>query len=75
MTETMLERMANAIGRQMAEDENTDEDIARAALEAIREPDKDLIDTMDEHALQPSEWIWESAIDAILSQSQEGDKS
>lgn len=38
----------------------------RAVLMAVREPGKDVIDTMDEHALQPSEWIWEAAINAIL---------
>lgn len=39
---TMLEKIAEAIARQMAEDENDNIDIARAALMAIREPDMDV---------------------------------
>ena len=35
----MIERVAEAIARQMAEDENDNIDLARAALQAIREPD------------------------------------
>ena len=34
---TMIEKMAEAIARQMAEDQNDNLDLARAALQAIRE--------------------------------------
>ena len=34
---TMLDKMAEAIGRQMAEDDNDNIDIARAALQAVRD--------------------------------------
>ncbi len=40
---TMLDKMAEAIGSQMAEDDNDNIDIARAALQAIRVPDRQAV--------------------------------
>lgn len=40
---TMLEKMAEAIGSQMAEDDNDNIDMARAALQAIREPSDEML--------------------------------
>ena len=73
---TMLEKIAEAIARQMAEDENDNIDIARAALQAVREPDS---------ALQFAAWLsapdddcsdfqrlsdFTAMIDAILSEGE-----
>lgn len=80
MTDTMLTRMARAMAYEWAASDHeepealalADEDwpewvgVAKAALEAIREPTINLIHDMDEHALQASEDIWQSAISAIL---------
>jgi hypothetical protein len=69
---TMLEKVAEAIARQMAEDENTNEDIARAALMAIREPSEEMRTAWFEADLCGVESAWfyirhQAAIDAILT--------
>jgi len=71
---TMLDKMAEAIGSQMAEDDNDNIDIARAALQAIREPDdvRRLLGqlrgngTLDREADDGQTWT--VLVDAILSE-------
>jgi hypothetical protein len=82
MTETMLERCARAIyeERRRREDDFYDDifdhqrepwrEAARAALQAIREPDEAMTKYCAWDGIDVGEW--QSGIDAILSQSQEG---
>lgn len=73
----MLARVAEAIARQMAEDDNDDVDLARAALQAIRKPDREIVDKAHRHFADPC-WPEDATkgftamIDAILA---EGDKT
>jgi hypothetical protein len=64
----MLEKVAEAIARQMAEDENDNIDIARAALKAIREVPESI-----SNAAVYDEYDWAgrnftAMIDAILNE-------
>jgi len=61
---TMLERMGDAIERQMAEDENDGPSLARAALLAIREPSYAMMAEWQDDAIMD---CWRGMIDAILS--------
>jgi len=84
MTETMLSKAARAIVRAEQDDWDTPADEwslealevhgplnqARAALEAIREPDAAMTKYCAWDGVDVGEW--QSGIDAILSQSQEG---
>lgn len=70
---TMIEKMARAIAE--AEDDGLEPwqshvETARAALEAIREPDRNVLSAMDAESYPDSGSYsrWQAAIDAILSE-------
>lgn len=74
MTDTMLERMARAIGESSPTISPVSDWVdflpcAKAALQAIREPDKSIIVAMDAESYPDSGSYtrWQAGIDAILS--------
>lgn len=70
---TMIERVAEAIARQLAEDENENLDLARAAIEAMREVDEKVFiagwAAMNGEPDQGPAEPWLAMIDAVLAES------
>lgn len=67
----MVERVAKAIreahvGRPMYELVNT-EDLARAAIEAMREPTPDMVSEGDDYRAFSSRTTWQAMIDEALT--------
>lgn len=64
---TMIERVARAIAKADATDSY--EELARAAIEAMRDPTDTMMDAINEHAgsIAP-EYAYQDAIDAALNE-------
>lgn len=65
---SMIERVAEAIANQMAEDDNDNESLARAAIKAMREPSEG----MEDEGWTEWDWgahaVWRAMIDAALAE-------
>ena len=63
----MLEKIGDAIERQMAEDQNDGPSLARAALAVMRDPSDELLyDASELDGIGTARWVWWCTIAAIL---------
>lgn len=70
----MIERVGNAIQHQMGLDDNMPEDLARAAIQAMREPTQEMVTAGEDYTdfvySQEGDFLkgWQAAIDAALGE-------